>query len=106
MRTFAVLATATFLALAITPAYADIVEVTFTGIVIFVFQPVDPVVAGVTVGDPFTAVLTYDENQPNANPAPETGLYFDYTFGLAVHTASGDVTVPLSSSLWSSCTAS
>ena len=94
MRAFAILTAATLLVLAITPAYADIVEVTFTGIVTSLpFGGVEPVV-GVTVGDPFTAVLTYNENQPDENPAPGIGHYFDYTFGLAVHTSSGDVIVP------------
>jgi len=94
MRPFTLLATATFLALASTPVYADIVEVTFTGTVTSLpFGGAGPV-AGVSVGDPFTAVLTYNENQPDANPDPEIGFYFDYTFGLAVHTPSGDVIVP------------
>ncbi len=88
MRPLAILVSATFLVLVITPAYADTVEVTFTGTVTFVFQPVDPVVAGVSVGDPVTSVLFYNQNQPDLNPAPPL------LRGLAVHTASGDVTVP------------
>lgn len=93
MRPLAILAT-TFLVLLITPAYADTVQVTFTGTVTFVFQPVDPVVAGVTVGDSFTSVLTYSQNQPDLNPTSDIGHYFDYIFGLTIHTAGGDVTVP------------
>jgi len=93
MRPLAILAT-TFLVLALTPAYADTVEVTFTGKVTSLpFGAVEPVL-GVSVGDSFTAVLTYNQNQPDANPAASVGFYFDYTFGLAVHTSTGDVIVP------------
>ncbi len=94
MRPLAILVSATFLVLAITPAYADTVEVTFTGIVTSLpFGAIAPVV-GVSVGDSFTAVLTYNQNQPDLNPAPDIGHYFDYVFGLTIHSAGGDVTVP------------
>ena len=99
MTRLAILVSATFLVLVITPAYADTVEVTFTGTVTFVFQTVDPVVAGVTVGDPFTSVLFYNQHQPDLNPAPDIGHYFDYTFGLAVHTWSA-TTMSMTPQTW------
>ena len=59
------------------PAFGDKVEVTFTGTIIWLFQPVDPVVAGVTVGDPFTAVLTFNPHQADADPSLTIGEFFD-----------------------------
>ena len=93
MRSVVILAVVTIL-LAITPVYADTIEVTFTGNVSWLFTPIDPVVAGATVGDAFTAILTFDSGLVDQDPSSTSGQYFGYEFGLTIHDSSGDVFVP------------
>jgi hypothetical protein len=76
--------------LLLTPAYlrGDTMNVTFTGNIYFTFDAA----FGIGLGNPFSAVLTYDPAQPNLSNLPNQGQYGNYSFAITVQTSGGPVT--------------
>ena len=98
MRRIKAIHAAVILTMMVGWAYADSVEVTFTGVVTWTFPDSQIEAMGIRAGDSFTSLLTYDPNQMDQDPTVDVGRYFTYSFSLTIATSSGDVTIPGSDS--------
>jgi len=94
LRSFCRLCFLTLLLLSTQPAWADNIQVTFTGEIYFTFDQEfgGPSFHGIQNGDSFSSVLTYDPSQPNLG-VPGQGLYGVYDYRVTVQTAAGPVTL-------------
>jgi len=92
LRLFVTLACLTALMLVTPTAWADSLQVTFTGQIYFTFdqQFGGPSFHGIQNGDSFSSVLTYDLSQPNLG-TPGQGLFGEYSYIVTVQTLGGPV---------------
>lgn len=77
------------------PAWADTIQLTFTGQIYFTFDQAfgGSSFHGIQNGDSFSSVLLYDAGQPNLGTVANQGLYGEYDFRVTVQTTGGPVTL-------------